>query len=732
MPVFSLSESLSSLLAATVAFAIGTSVVLRDRSRDQFVLFAVFCFNLGLFHLGRFFYGFSGVALFAWFAQTISLLLPWSADRCFSSFVPAAGHRGGGRIQAAIVSLLVLAQAVALLFPDVASRPQWEIVPIVVAIYVIGGLLYAATRMWRAANAAQGTAVAPRLRYLFYASLLALALGSPVIPAVGPTVTAVYLYFVAQTLTRERLLDLPEVAGRIASMTMLVLAVTGLFALLLLWIPMRGVGSRSLFLFNAAVASFAVIVLIDPVRTEVESRIETWLFRERSTLRSILLQLRQKLVNVIDPDDLTTVLIEELRASNRVTNASLYLLDRLGTGLSLRGTVGKRPPARLDLAAQRPLLERMRKHGPLLRDVLQRERARERATSEAQAETNEILTTLDGLGASLALPILGSLRADREVGSPPDLLGALFVDDERLLEPFSREEIELFERVVGQAAVTVQNSAVYEERKERDRLAALGEMAAGLAHEIRNPLGAIKGAVQVVEPSMPQMDEQSREFLGVIVEEVDRLNRVVSQFLTYSRPFKGELAPVVVNDVVQSTLRLLSDEQRARVSAEPPSDSDLMVLGDDDALRQVLLNLILNALDAIDGMDPPGHVWLEVGVRARGLPSGDAVTIAVRDDGPGLSPHTITNLFVPFHTTKSGGTGLGLPISQRIVENHRGVIQVNNVPEGGARFTVVLPAYEGDAAGTAMAPTEPQGEPVSPLAPTAASTPIPPKASASS
>ena len=90
MPVTSLSESLSSLLAATVAFAIGSSVVLRDRSREQFVLFAVFCFNLGLFHLARFFFGFSSVALFGWFATTISLFLPWSADRCFSSFVPAA------------------------------------------------------------------------------------------------------------------------------------------------------------------------------------------------------------------------------------------------------------------------------------------------------------------------------------------------------------------------------------------------------------------------------------------------------------------------------------------------------------------------------------------------------------------------------------------------------------------------------------------------------------------
>src|SRR6187401_1180260 len=116
VPSASLSESLSSLLAATVAFAIGTSVVLRDRRRDQFVLFGVFCFNLGLFHLGRFFLQFSGLPFFGWFAQTISLLLPWTAQRSLSSFVPAMGGRRVGRIQRTTGMALVAAQTVALFF----------------------------------------------------------------------------------------------------------------------------------------------------------------------------------------------------------------------------------------------------------------------------------------------------------------------------------------------------------------------------------------------------------------------------------------------------------------------------------------------------------------------------------------------------------------------------------------------------------------------------------------
>lgn len=687
----SLPESLSSLLAATVAFAIGTSVVLRDRRREQFVLFAVFCFNLGLFHLARFFYGFSGLFIFGWFAQTISLLLPWSADRCLSSFVPVVGHRGGGRIQTTVGFLLVGAQTVALFFPGLESLPVWEVVPIVLSAYVVGGLLYAATRVWRAARAAEGTATAPRLRYLFYASVVALALGSPVIPAIGPIVTAVYLYFVAQTLIRERLLELPEVALRIASMSVLVIVVTSLYALLLAWIPARDAGNRSLFLFNAAVASFAVLVLMDPVRTEIESRLEGWLFRDRPILRRLLVQLRHKLTGVIDVHEMAKLVMAELEASNRVTRASLYLLDRQGTSLTLAAHLGPVPLARLDLATRRPLLERMLRHGAQLRDVLQRER--ERARKELEAELDDMLETMSALKASLALPIIGRAKRDPDEPGDPDLLGALFVDDERLLEPFSREEVDLFEGVVAQAATTIQNSAVYEGRKERERLAALGEMAAGLAHEIRNPLGAIKGAVLVMEPARKDLDPSIREFLDVIVEEVDRLNRVVVQFLTYSRPFKGEMVPVDLARVVGATLRLLPEERRARVHVVE-GDPDLpRVRGDADALRQVLHNLVLNALDAIAGV-PEGRVEVRLSLRRRGLLRADAVALDVEDNGPGLTHQTLTNLFVPFHTTKSGGTGLGLPISQRIVEHHQGAIEVGEASLGGAKFTVLLPAAE--------------------------------------
>jgi len=680
--------SLSSLLAATVAFAIGTSVLLRDPKREQFVLYAVFCFNLGLFHLAHFFFGFTSLNAAGWFAQTISLLLPWSADRCLSSFVPAAGHRGGGRIQPLLGAALMVAQGLALVASDLTTLPVWSLVPMAISAYVIGGLLWASMRVWRAARAAQGTATGPRLMYLFYASVAALALGSPPFAGVGPIATAVYLYWVAQTLIRERLLDLPEVAMRMLSLSLLVIVITAMYAALLVWIPLPG--NAGLFVFNAAVATFAVLVLVEPVRTEIESRIEGWLFRDRPVLRRILVQLRAKLGGVIDAEEMANLVMAELTKSGRVTQASLYLMDRQGTGLSLAAHVGVQPLARLDMATRRPLIESMVRLGPRLKDVLERER--DRARADVKTDLDEMLSTMSTLSASLVLPIMGHAQdADDHVA--PELLGALFVDDERLLEPFSLEEVQLYEGVVAAAATTIQNSAVYEARKERDRLAALGEMAAGLAHEIRNPLGAIKGAVLVMEPSFGQFEQDTREYLQVIVEEVDRLNRVVTQFLSYSRPFKGEMSLVDTREVVHATMRLLTEAQREKITVKPDPEGPPIppIRGDGDTLRQVMLNLLLNALDAIESADD-GRIWVSRSIRPRGLLKGDAVALDVCDNGPGLSNQTMTNLFVPFHTTKSGGTGLGLPISQRIVENHRGTIEVGQPTDGGARFTVLLPA----------------------------------------
>jgi two-component system sensor histidine kinase HydH len=248
--------------------------------------------------------------------------------------------------------------------------------------------------------------------------------------------------------------------------------------------------------------------------------------------------------------------------------------------------------------------------------------------------------------------------------------------------------------LAAQASIAVENSRLYQRLKQRDRLAALGEMAAGLAHEIRNPLGAIKASAQfLAEPS--EEPAAHAEFLGIIVEEVDRLNRVVSSFLDYARPQAGDPAPTDVNAVIHRTLQLLAKdldgiEPHLELAMDLPR-----VRIDAERLRQVLINLGQNAAQAMAGQ---GRLTVATNERAHTEVDDEAkrwVELSVSDTGPGIPQKVLANLFVPFVTTKNRGTGLGLAITQRIVNGAGGHIEVRSHEGIGTTFVVRLPAVEG-------------------------------------
>jgi signal transduction histidine kinase len=228
--------------------------------------------------------------------------------------------------------------------------------------------------------------------------------------------------------------------------------------------------------------------------------------------------------------------------------------------------------------------------------------------------------------------------------------------------------------------------------KEKDRLAALGEMAAGLAHEIRNPLGSIKASAQYLTET-PEHPEYRDEFLGIIVDEVDRLNRVVGSFLDYARPGHTNPEPIYLNSAVELTLQFLRPEcDSADVALHVTMDPDLpKVRIDIEHLRQVLINLVQNAVQA---MASGGEIYVETRAQDGFRPGGEVrrwVQISVRDTGPGIAPGLLPNLFVPFVTTKQQGTGLGLAISQRIVSEAGGRIDVRSREGYGTTFVVLLP-----------------------------------------
>ncbi|MFH1059936.1 MAG: ATP-binding protein [Pseudomonadota bacterium] len=218
---------------------------------------------------------------------------------------------------------------------------------------------------------------------------------------------------------------------------------------------------------------------------------------------------------------------------------------------------------------------------------------------------------------------------------------------------------------------------------EAAHLAAVGRLAGSVAHEVRNPLSALRGLVQYLAKGAAAGSRQA-EMADLAVSEVDRLERVVSGLLEYTRPREPRRLPLDLGETVRATLELLADDPRAEgVDIAYHEAPDLpAAAADPDQMRQVVLNLALNALEALNGRG-----GLELNLRRQG---GELV-LSVADQGPGLPPGDPDQVFDPFFSTRERGTGLGLAIARRIVEAHGGRIQAANRPQGGAVFSFSLP-----------------------------------------
>jgi signal transduction histidine kinase len=230
---------------------------------------------------------------------------------------------------------------------------------------------------------------------------------------------------------------------------------------------------------------------------------------------------------------------------------------------------------------------------------------------------------------------------------------------------------------------------LYEQAERRKRLALIGAMAAGVAHEIRNPLASIKGAAQYVQKDLEGLEGkgEAREYLKLLVGEVDRLNDVVESFMAYARPLEPRRKEVRLEELLGDIVRLQGVSVPAGVRIETAFDPDLPPVPADPALlTQAVTNVLRNAVEAM----PDGGA---VTLRTRPVVTAwrTYAAIEVIDAGPGVSAGDLDRIFQPFYTTKSKGTGLGLSIARRIVEAHGGEVAVANVRPRGCKFTFLLP-----------------------------------------
>ena len=236
-----------------------------------------------------------------------------------------------------------------------------------------------------------------------------------------------------------------------------------------------------------------------------------------------------------------------------------------------------------------------------------------------------------------------------------------------------------------------------ESSKRMDELSHLGVLSLGMAHEIKNPLVAISGSAQLLRKRLP---DQHHKFLDVVIKESERINRMMERMLDFARPTQLELKLLNIHQILEEILLLEKKDGHRDIRFVQNYDPSLpQVEGDEDQLKQVFLNLIRNALEATpeDGtLEIVTRIHSNYTVKTDKHPnSRQAILVEIRDSGSGIGEEDLENIFTPFHTTKSKGSGLGLPLSLKIVENHKGKMKVQSETGKGTRVQVFLPVEQG-------------------------------------
>lgn len=689
----------TSLFCGALALAIAVSMLLRRRPGRAQWYFAAFSGTIGLWYLAQWLYLVQLSPIWAHFTAVLVVLMPQFAVQLFETLFPRVGVRQNLPRVARGFFLPML-----LLVLSPYHTAGW--VRGAVILYVFGLLAAGLWTLWRRGENSGSRSTQKRARFVVACGALAAAfsladflwyVGVP-LPPVGAVLSIVFLFVLSESLLRERLVDLYEMAALAVVSTALAFALGGIF-----YVFVQLLGQFQTMYLNAVMGGIVMLVLFEPLRDKITAYLHRSFFLERAHLERAVDRARHELSHVLQVDRMLHVVIDALADSRRATAAALYLHHPLAADLELGLSFGAKGPKRLPIAGIRALTERLDRDGSCALEEVEREVAELRRGEPGEAgEPGERLLADERLLREAEL--LGPYRRGVAVtlrARGGELLGLLLVLDERVSDAFSAEDRALLEVLARQASVLIENSRSYLQMQAQARLAALGQMAAGLAHEVKNPLSAIKGAAQLLgePPSGHATDEASSEFLAIILEEVERLDRVVCSVLNYARPSQGDPGLIDVNAVVDQTLRLLSSDRDGSCEYETQLEQGLpSVRADAEQLRQVLINLIRNAAQAMGGR---GTVTITT--RSRAESADRSVEIAVTDRGPGITPEVRPHLFVPFFTTRAQGTGLGLAISERIVQEMGGRIEVLTALGSGSTFSVQLPPAFGRTPSVSLA-----------------------------
>jgi len=490
---------------------------------------------------------------------------------------------------------------------------------------------------------------------------------------------SIYVGIISYAIVKHRLMDISIVLkkGTTYALLMLLLFVPSSLLILLFQKLIYG---HIHYLFSGFIFSLLLVVavLFHRIKPQTEKVVEQFLFKNHYDYRETLGKFSKAMVTILDLQSLSKRIIETITQTMGVEKASLFLWNEEKGGYSLFESKN------IKMTASTPLLS---KNDPLphylekIAEIIIRE---ELAKGGNISELNEVIKKMSLLEAEVSIPLI--LKGQ--------LIGMINLGYKFNKDIFSHEDIELLSTLANQTAIAIENARLYEDLKKSksyirraDRLASLGTLTAGLAHEIRNPLVAIKTLTQLLPERLD--DEEFRgQFLKIAAGEVDRISSLVNELLEFARPSDPKLELEDIDTILDGMILLVSTEtKKKQINIFKDYSSNLPPIQvDREQIKQVFLNILLNAIEATTE-----NGKITVKTRSFMKPGGELyLQIEFNDTGCGISGEYIEDIFNPFFTTKSTGSGLGLSISNQIIQEHRGYIDVESQLGKGSSFFINL------------------------------------------
>ena len=397
-------------------------------------------------------------------------------------------------------------------------------------------------------------------------------------------------------------------------------------------------------------------------------------------LEQLLSEFNRSLTLIVDKSLLIGNIVAQVKQICPVESVYIFLLDENTGKFKLQNEAKNKPVTLTNRSRLISWLSVNEKHLIISRhpDIV----------SYFPPEEQEIIRQL---GAELIFP----LKIMNQIN------GTIFLGKKTDGAPFTEQELNLLSILINQATFAIEHASLYEQQTERlkkmyrtDRLATLGELAAGAAHEIRNPLTAIRSTIQYLSKDF-SADPVKSEMVTELISEVERINKIVQGLLSFARPSDLNTSDINIEQLINQTLLLVTNtlrKQNVEVEFEYFTDNTT-IQGDAEQLKQVFLNIILNAVEAM-GKNPPERSRTLIISIEKGTPINTHsryLIISFEDSGKGIEQKNIENVFNPFFTTKEEGTGLGLAICYGIINRHEGEIEVKSVPDKGTCINIKLP-----------------------------------------